>query len=199
MKPLNSLLRLLRRTSFSRQLATVMAIAVVSLAVISSLAISWQTSRQISANLVEQGRQVTENDLEPLILRRYLADKDNSAALLFEAMLTVEKITRQMALLQERYDVLLSPTLTKPPVEIGKLSLNQDNAAYEAEAISVSAFPSLYNATGQPAMSVPLHWTADGLPVGVMFAGRYGEETLLYQLAGQLEQAQPWFGKLPPL
>ncbi len=61
MKPLNSLLRLLRRTSFSRQLATVMAIAVVSLAVISSLAISWQTSRQISANLVEQGRQVTEN------------------------------------------------------------------------------------------------------------------------------------------
>ena len=99
----------------------------------------------------ELGRQVTENDLEPLILRRYLADKDNSAALLFEAMLTVEKITRQMALLQERYDVLLSPTLTKPPVEIGKLSLNQDNAAYEAEAISVSAFPSLYNATGQPA------------------------------------------------
>ena len=154
------------------------------------------TTHRVQSRERQLGRQVTANDLEPLILRRYLVDKDNSAALLFEAMLTVEKITRQMALLQERYDVLLSPTLTKPPVEIGKLSLNQDNAAYEAEAISVSAFPSLYNATGQPAMSVPLHWTPDGLPVGVMFAGRYGEEALLYQLAGQLEQASPWFGKL---
>ena len=104
-----------------------------------------------------------------------------------------------MALLQRDYDVLLSPTLASPPVELGKLSLNQDNAAYEKEAMTVSAFTMLYNATGQPAMSVPLHWTSAGLPVGVMFAGRYGEEGLLYQLAGQLEQARPWFGRIPPL
>tara|TARA_R110002110_G_scaffold414983_1_gene647320 strand:+ start:4276 stop:5799 length:1524 start_codon:yes stop_codon:yes gene_type:complete len=143
------------------------------------------------------GRAVTENDLEPLIWERYQADKDNSAEQLYAAMLTIEEITRQMALLQQNYDVLLSPTLTKPPVALGKLSLDQDKAAYEAEAVSVSAFTSLYNATGQPAMSVPLHWTAEGLPVGVMFAGRYGEEALLYQLAGQLEQAQPWFGRVP--
>ena len=91
------------------------------------------------------------------------------------------------------------PTLAAPPVKLGKLSLNQDNAAYEKEAINISAFTLLYNATGQPAMSVPLHWTPDGLPVGVMFAGRFGDEGLLFQLAGQLEQASPWFNKLAPL
>lgn len=104
-----------------------------------------------------------------------------------------------MALLQKNYDVLLSPTLAAPPLEIGKLSLNQDNAPYEKAAISVAAFTMLNNATGQPAMSVPLHWTPGGLPVGVMFAGRYGDEWTLYQLAGQLEKASPWFDKVPNL
>ena len=61
MTPIHSLLQLLRRTSYSRQLATVVAAAVLSIAVVSSVAISWQTSRQISTNLIEQGRQVAEN------------------------------------------------------------------------------------------------------------------------------------------
>tara|TARA_R100001509_G_scaffold152894_1_gene113459 strand:- start:1001 stop:1804 length:804 start_codon:yes stop_codon:yes gene_type:complete len=161
--------------------------------------IAASTVHRIQSRERELGRKVTENDLEPLIWERYQADKDNSAALYYRAQRTLEQITRKIALLQQRFDVLLSPTLTKPPVEIGKLSLNQDKAAYEREAISVSAFTSLYNSTGQPAMSLPLHWTADGLPVGVMFAGRYGEEALLYQLAGQVEQASPWFEQVPEL
>lgn len=145
------------------------------------------------------GREVTENDLEPIIWRRYRNALGNTAEQLHEAAGTLERITRRVALLQRDYDVLLSPTLTKPPVEVGKLRLDQDQAPYEREAVSVSAFTLLYNATGQPAMSVPLHWTPSGLPVGVMFAGRYGEEHTLFQLAGQLEQARPWFDILPPL
>lgn len=161
--------------------------------------IAASTAHQIQSRERVLGRAVTENDLEPLIWERYQADRNNSAALYHESLRTLEKITRDIALLQERYDVLLSPTLTKPPVEIGKLSLDQEKAPYEQEAISVSAFTSLFNSTGQPAMSVPLHWTPEGLPVGVMFAGRYGEEGLLYQLAGQLEQASPWFNRVPAL
>lgn len=145
------------------------------------------------------GREVTENDLEPIIWQRYQSSRAYTAEQLWNAQQRIEITAQRIALLQQDYDLLLSPTLATPPVKLGKLSLNQDNAAYEKEAVSASAFTMLYNATGQPAMSVPLHWSPEGLPVGVMFAGRYGEETLLFQLAGQLEQASPWFDRLAPV
>lgn len=155
------------------------------------------TTQRIRGREQELGRKVTEDDLEPLIWQRYLANQSITGEELADAQRTLGKISRQVALLQETYDVLLSPTMAKPPVALGKLSLNQEREPYEQEAVSASSFTMLFNATGQPAMSVPLHWTADGLPVGVMFAGRYGDEMTLYQLAGQLEQAQPWFERVP--
>lgn len=155
------------------------------------------TVARISSREQQLGRKVTEDDLEPIIWQRYLSSKDYSAEQLLAARRGVDRASRQLAILQQKYDLLLSPTLATPPVKLGKLSLNQDNASFEKQAMKASAFTMLYNATGQPAMSVPLHWTPEGLPVGVMFAGRYGEEGLLFQLAGQLEQASPWFTKLP--
>lgn len=143
------------------------------------------------------GRRVTEADLEPITWLRYQQAKDTSAAQLFEAQKNLEVIARDMALMQETVDVLLSPTLASPPVDLGVLSLDQPNGAYQQAATDVAAFTMLYNGTGQPAMSVPLHWTDSNLPVGVMFAGRYGEEYTLLQLAAQLEQAQPWFDRVP--
>ena len=77
------------------------------------------------------------------------------------------------------------------------LSLNQPYEQFIPAATAASAFTLLYNMTGQPAMSVPLHWTKDGVPVGVMFAGRFGDEATLFRLAGQLERAAPWFAKVP--
>ena len=67
------------------------------------------------------------------------------------------------------------------------------------KGLSKMPFTQLANLTGQPAMSVPLHWSKDGLPCGVQFIGRFGEESLLFQLAGQLERVQPWFHKRPNL
>ena len=64
-------------------------------------------------------------------------------------------------------------------------------------AINVSAFTSLYSVTGQPSMSVPLHWSTDGLPIGVMFTTKFGDEATLFRLAAQLEKACPWFDRIP--
>jgi amidase len=77
--------------------------------------------------------------------------------------------------------------------------MNGDVAIFRERVTAYLSITPLYNATGTPAMSVPLHWTDDGLPVGVHFAGRYGEEASLLELAAQPEQAQPWFDRLPPL
>jgi amidase len=65
--------------------------------------------------------------------------------------------------------------------------------------VNASVYTQLFNVTGQPSMSVPLHWSADGLPVGVMFSARFGDEATLFRLAAQLERASPWFDRLPTL
>ena len=70
---------------------------------------------------------------------------------------------------------------------------------YLSTMTAVMPYTPLYNVTGCPAMSVPLHWSSDGLPIGIHFGAAYGREDVLFQLAAQLEQAQPWFDRRPPL
>ncbi len=97
------------------------------------------------------------------------------------------------------YDVVLSPTLAAPPAPVGAL---RDDADPQAEFAAIGAFTpftALYNATGQPAVSVPLHWNAAGLPIGVMLGGRYGDEATLLSLSAQLERARPWAGRKPSM
>jgi Asp-tRNA(Asn)/Glu-tRNA(Gln) amidotransferase A subunit family amidase len=100
---------------------------------------------------------------------------------------------------QERWDVILCPTLGRPPIALGAASLLRPVAEFDAATAPFSCFTALQNQTGQPAMTVPLYWTQDGVPVGVQFAGRVGEEELLLSLAAQLEQARPWFHRRPAL
>src|SRR5271166_1844984 len=106
---------------------------------------------------------------------------------------------RKMATFLASYDVILSTTLAGPPPKLGYFDQNGDVQTFTERVTEYLSVTPLHNATGTRAMSVPLHWTADGLPVGVHFAGRYGEEATLLALAAELETAQPWFDRVPAL
>ena len=105
-----------------------------------------------------------------------------------------------MSQFMDRYDLLLSPTLATPPVRLGVLALAQTDMATFSRAISTyGPFTALENQTGQPSMSVPMAMSRNGLPIGVMFTARYGEEGTLFRVAGQLERAAPWAGRRAPM
>lgn len=101
----------------------------------------------------------------------------------------------------DRYDVILSPTLSEPPLPLGRIGLSTGRSMEEwgRDAGIFSAFTSIFNGTGQPSMSLPLAMSASGLPIGIMVTGRYGEEGLMFRLAGQIERAAPWAGRRPKL
>ncbi|GAB3890290.1 amidase [Spirosoma agri] len=130
-------------------------------------------------------------------------------------------LNRSMGRLHETYDLLLTPTLPRPPIAIGTFQntaseqrllklvdslgalkyLNGSKTVDDLAERSLGyiSFTVITNMTGQPSMSVPLHWSPDGLPIGVMFAAKLGDEATLFRLAGQLEQAKPWFMKRPAI
>jgi amidase/6-aminohexanoate-cyclic-dimer hydrolase len=98
------------------------------------------------------------------------------------------------------HDVILSPTMCRPPFPLGVLDLmSEDDEAYVAAVQESLGFTSLFNFTGNPAMSLPLAWSEGGLPIGVQFAAPFGDEATLFRLAAQLEQAQPWADRRPAL
>jgi Asp-tRNA(Asn)/Glu-tRNA(Gln) amidotransferase A subunit family amidase len=145
------------------------------------------------------GRTVNEQDVETATWAMAQAASTISSVAYSRAIATLHQVGLAMAKFQQNYDVILSPTLSKPPVPLGVVSLSQDPAVFGKNITEFMHSTSLYNVTGQPSMSVPLHWTADGLPVGVMFSGRFGEDALLLRLAAQLEKAQPWANRKPQL
>ena len=109
-------------------------------------------------------------------------------------------ISRRVARQMLDYDVLLTPTLAKPPLPLGSFDSTPEDPLKALNATTEWVlFTQLCNATGQPAMSVPLYWTDDNLPVGVQFIGRFGDEATLFRLAAQLEEARPWSDRRPPV
>jgi amidase len=96
------------------------------------------------------------------------------------------------------WDILLTPTLAEPPTRIGEFRNDPDQPmAPMIRAGQYVAFTPAFNASGQPAISLPMHWTPDGLPVGVQLVAAYGREDLLLRLASHLEAAQPWAHRRP--
>ena len=158
------------------------------------------TARSCTMRWKALGREPDAKDVEAATWAVYQRGLKVTAVDYVEAIAAVHAAGRWMAAFLTSYDVILSTVLAGPPPKLGYLDQNSADVETFAERVNtyLSVTP-LHNATGTPAMSVPLHWTADGLPVGVHFAGRYGEEATLLQLAAQLETAQPWFDRAPAL
>ena len=146
------------------------------------------------------GRTPTSDQFEPLTWAFYEMGRQHSAASYLLAVTDLQKTAREVGRFMEKYDVWLTPTLAEPPVALGTFDSPPENPLQGIFRMAAYIpFTPIGNFTGQPAMSVPLFWNSDGLPIGVHFAGRFGDEATLFRLAAQLEQAQPWAAKHPPV
>ncbi len=144
------------------------------------------------------GLSPSEDQFEPNTWRMYLSGERRSSGAYLRAVQDIQRVTRDVARFFETYDLTLTPTTAMPAVPLGYFESEGEGRATFLEHINeYSGFTSLANGTGQPAMSMPLHWTADDLPVGLQFMARYGGEDILFRLAGQLEQARPWSHRRP--
>jgi amidase len=146
------------------------------------------------------GRELAQDDVEPMTWLIASMAKSAAAADYTRAVRAIHAVGRQVAGFLERYDVLLTPTMATPPLPLGELSLsNTDVGALLPKLEATVGFTQLFNASGNPAASVPLFWSEAGLPIGSQLVGRFGDEATLLRLAAQLEQARPWFGRRPRL
>jgi amidase len=142
----------------------------------------------------------TRDQVEPLTWALKEMSDQFSAADYILAMQTLQAVSREIARFFQDYDVLLTPTLAEPPVPLETFDALPDNPMHGIErAILFASFTPICNVTGQPAMSVPLFWNDENLPVGSHFIGRFGEEDTLFRLAAQLEEARPWANRRPAI
>jgi amidase len=171
---------------------------------------------------VFMGKKLDRKDFEVMTWVIYLLGKQFTAAELSRAMNLIQLTGREIGELFTRYDVVLLPTLAKPPIKIGELKMtgwmdtamgllgrlraggilkqavNMNFKMLSDMFFSFMPYTPIFNATGQPAMSVPLFWNQAELPIGMQFVGRYADEATLFRLARQLEKAKPWADKRPP-
>ena len=152
----------------------------------------------IEAFAMLNGRQPNESEFEGLTWGLYQQGRQITAPQYMMAVAMSQIMARHIARFHETYDCWLTPTLGTPPIKLGTIDIQQrDTLLGMAPLADYVPFTPIQNATGQPSISLPLHWTPDGLPVGVMFTGRFGDEATLFRLAAQLEQARPWKDKRP--
>ena len=181
--------------------------------------IAAETAAEIDGAAESRGKQPRARDFEPGTWMLAQIGRKFRAHELAGAVRQARAAGRALAGWFEKYDALLTPTLGRPPLLIGALDQKPveklalavlrafpSEAAMRklldqlaAQAFEYAAFTPLANLTGQPAMSVPLHWNGQGLPIGCHFFARFGDEATLLRLAAQLEQAQPWAVRRPLL
>jgi len=144
---------------------------------------AWENMERVTCRIYEHGKRLSAFDLQ-------------------EALANFNLVSRQTGALFEGFDVLLTPTIAKPALVLGTLDQNAagvDAREWSRQVFEWIPFTPLFNTTGQPAISLPVHWSPDGLPIGMQFAAKLNDEATLFNLAAQLEQAQPWQGRRPPV
>ena len=157
-----------------------------------------QTRALLQRATLVLGRQATSEDVETVTWAYSEYARQFSASDYAEAITTVHRTGRVVGSFFTAYDILMTPTMCTPPHKLGEVSMMRtDIEEYRNIVGGDVGFTQLFNACGNPAMSVPLHWSAEGLPVGVQFVAPFGDEATLFRLAGQLETARPWANRRP--
>lgn len=145
------------------------------------------------------GRAVTEKDVENVTWEIIQIGRSLSALQHSQDIEAMRLWARNFVIRHDAFDVVISPVLAELPHSRGWLDMGLDLGTYGQRLTSDVKFTRPYNSTGQPAISLPLHQTQDGKPIGVQFAARIGDEATLISLAGQLEQALPWRDRKPKI
>jgi amidase len=158
----------------------------------------------IEALAAATGRAVGPDTVEAANLACTRYGKSLSAIDLYLADDVMNRTSRAVAAFFEPYDVLLTPTLAQRTLRIGAPALDANASGVSADQwvrqiFTYAPFTALFNTTGQPAISLPLESDSEGMPLGLQFAGRYGDEALLFRLAASLEEARPWHSRRPAI
>lgn len=144
------------------------------------------------------GRAIADEEIEPRNAFYRLIGQSLNAATYLQSRLWIGQWVRRVAEWWNSYDVLVTPTVGSPPPPLGWFTAEGPQAE-GARIVSFIPYTAQFNVTGQPAVSLPLHWTNDGLPVGVQFVAAFGREDVLVRLSSQLEAAVPWAGRHPTM
>ena len=170
-------------------------------ALLDAFAVVWAaaTAWGLAATERQVGRAIGPGDVEPGNLGLAAHGRRISAIEHLDARATLNEQSRRIGRFFAGCDVLLGATLNRLPDPLGAAAPFAGAAAFFAQDAAYCGENYLANMTGQPAISLPLHWSAEGLPVGVQLMGRYGCEAILLRLAAQLEEARPWADRIPPV
>ncbi len=158
------------------------------------------TARDLDQLEALVGVPIEEDDLEPATVALAEIGRSVTAVAYLEAQEHLQAWSRRVCRWWEDHDLLVLPTLPEPPPMLGEFGgTAEDPMAGASRSAPFVVFTAPFNITGQPVISLPMHWTEGGLPVGVQLVAAYGREDLLLRVAAQLEQAQPWAQRLPPV
>ena len=170
----------------------------LSMAVAVNVGVTGSVTASLTRAAEQRGTPITLDDVETLTMSIFENGQKATALEYYNALQTLHAVGRVISSIFEKYDVVLLSTLAQLPVPLGYMNTNAADLTHYGEKL-YSFMPNTqpFNVNGSPAMSVPLHMSDDGLPIGMMFAARPGDEATLFRLAGQLEKAAPWAQRRP--